>query len=424
MSDLLLRGGTVVAAGVAMPGDVLIDDGVVVEVGTELDAGTAEVLDCSGCWIGPGFVDVHAHLREPGEEWKEDIESGSRAAAAGGFTAVVAMPNTDPPVDSGYLARYVADRGREVGLLEVMPAGTISAGRAGHKMAHLDELWRAGVRLFTDDGDPVMDAGLARRAMEYLAELGGIFAQHCEDAGLVSDGHMHEGEVSSRLGMMGRPAAAESMLLARDLTLVALTGVRYHALHVTTAAAVDLIRSSREAGLAVTAEATPHHLALGHEEVASTDPAFKMNPPLRPSGDIAAIREAVSDGTIGVVATDHAPHADYEKDVPFEHAPAGVIGLETAAAVVHSTLDLDPVEFFDRLAIAPAALVGLERQGCGPVPAAPANLVVFDPAATWTVQHGESRSTNTPFAGRHLTGQPRFTIFGGRPTWRDGKVQS
>ncbi len=423
MSDLILQGGTVVGPDGPAPADIRLSGGTVAAVGTGLDTGGAEVLDCAGAWVGPGFVDPHCHLREPGQEWKEDIESGSRAAAAGGYTAVIAMPNTDPPVDAGHLARFVTDRGREVGLVEVAPAGCISAGRQGAKLAHLDDLWRAGVRLFTDDGDAVMDAGLARRAMEYLAEIGGVFAQHAEDRDLVRGGHIHEGAVSSRLGMVGRPALAEEIILARDLALVRLTGAGYHLLHASTAAAVALVAAAKAEGLPVTAEVTPHHLTFDHEAAAGTDPAYKMHPPLRTAADVAALRAGLADGTIDMVGTDHAPHAAHEKEVPFEEAPPGILGLETAAAAVHAAAGLGPAELFDRMAVAPAARFGLAGQGRLLEPGAPANVAVFDPEALWTYDAPQSRAANSPFLGRELRGQVRYTIYGGKLTWADGKVQ-
>lgn len=415
MSEITLANGTVFTPEGPVSADVIVDGGSVVEVGQHLDP-RGEVLDCSGAYVGPGFVDVHVHFREPGLEWKEDIASGSAAAAAGGFTAVVAMPNTDPATDSGHLARYIFERGKEVGLVDVVAAGAITLGRSGTHLAHLDELWNAGVRIFSDDGDAVADAGLLRMAMDYLADRGGIIAEHAEDAGLTRDGHMHEGSVSSRLGMGGMPALAEESIVARDLRLVELTGCRYHVQHVSTAGTVDLVRRAKAAGLPVTAEATPHHLTLDHRAVETMDPAYKMYPPLRTPDDVDAVREALYDGTIDLVATDHAPHAAHEKDVPFEHAPRGIIGLETAAALVAGLLD--PVTLFERMSIAPARLAGLERHGWWVETGSPANLVVFDPTATWTVRRFRSKSQNSPFLGRDLTGAVRYTIFEGTVTNR------
>ncbi len=422
MPDLILQGGTVVTPDGPVRADVAIDGASVTMIEPGIASDGSDVIDCSGCWIGPGFVDLHAHLREPGHEWKEDIESGSRAAAAGGYTAVVAMPNTDPPLDAGHLARFVADRGRQAGLVEVAAAGTLSLGRAGERLSHIDELWAAGVRIFTDDGDWLADAGLLRRAMEYLADLGGVVAQHAEDTGLVRNGHMHEGTVSSRLGMMGRPGVAEAIAIARDLELVRLTGASYHVQHITTGAGADLVRRAKAEGLRVTAEVTPHHLYFDHDAVAGADPLFKVNPPLRPRADVDSLRAALVDGTIDAVATDHAPHAAHEKDVPFEEAPPGLINLETTAATVRTATELDAVGFFDRMSVRPAAIARLERHGRPPVAGGPANLVVFDPDARWIPDLPVSRSSNTPFLGRELTGVVRATIYEGRVTWQDGKV--
>jgi dihydroorotase len=422
MNEMLFTNGRIVTADGLVDDQILVKDGKIAAIGSNLDT-EGETIDCGGSLIGPGFVDIHVHFREPGQEWKEDIGSGSAAAAAGGFTAVVAIANTDPAIDAGHLARYVLDRGREEGLIDVLPAGAITAGREGKRLAHLDELWAAGVRIFSDDGDSVADAGLLRRAMEYVAELGGVIAQHAEDRGLTAGGHMHEGEVSSRLGMAGLPALGEETVVARDLALVELTGVRYHVQHVSTAGTVELVRSAKRSGLPVTAEATPHHLMLDHGEVERMNPDAKMYPPLRRSEDAVAVQDALRDGTIDAVATDHAPHAAHEKDVPFEDAPRGIIGLETSAAVVNTVANLEPVRFFEVMSVAPARLAGLTEHGRWPAPGDAAHLVVFDPGATWTPGQFESRAENSPFIGRRLTGRVSMTVHGGRITFRDGKVQ-
>lgn len=415
--SLILTGGSVVGPDGLQAADVRIEDGHITHIGTDLPDADRTV-DVSGAWIGPGFVDVHVHLREPGQEWKEDIASGAAAAAAGGFTHVVAMPNTDPAIDSGHLARYVADRGHDVGLVDVIPAGTITLGRAGQKLAHLDDLWSAGVRLFTDDGDAVADAGVLRRAMEYLAEIGGVLAQHAEDPGLARGGHMHEGSVSSVLGMAGLPALAEEIVVARDLELVRLTGCRYHVQHVSTAGTVALVRRAKADGLPVTAEVAPHHLTFEHSLVESMDPVAKMYPPLRTAADVEALQAALADGTIDCVATDHAPHSDHEKDVPFEEAPRGVIGLETAAAAVHSELGLAPATFFERMAVAPARLMGLDHGW--PQAGGRADLAVFHPDVEWTPEVFRSKSSNSPWTGRQLRGRPILTMYGGRVTHEVG----
>lgn len=423
MADVLLAGGRVATPQGVAEADVRVAGETVVEVGPSLARDDAEVVDCAGCWVGPGLVDPHVHMREPGQEWKEDIESGSRAAAAGGFTAVVAMPNTDPPIDAGHLARFVADRGRRVGLVEVVPAGCVTAGRAGQRLAHLDELWEAGVRVFTDDGDSVADAGLLRRAMEYLRDLGGVVAQHPEDRGLAGNGQLHEGEFSALLGLGGLPAEAEEVVVARDIAITRLTGGRYHVQHVSTAGALAMVRAAKAEGLSITAEVTPHHLAFDHGETATTDPVFKMYPPLRRPEDVAALRTGLADGTIDMVGTDHAPHAAHEKDVPFEDAPRGVIGLETAVSVVLGAVSLEPGAFFARMAVAPARLAGLEGQGRLLAAGAPATITVIDPAREWVAERFLSRSGNSPWRGRPLVGRARHALLRGRFTLRDEEVQ-
>lgn len=415
MSGYLLRSGLVLTPEGESTADVRVADGKVVDVGSGLDAADATVIDCGGAWVGPGFVDLHTHLREPGQEWKEDITSGSEAAAAGGYTAIVAMPNTDPAVDAGHLARFVAERGREVGLVDVIPAGAITEGRQGRRLAHLDDLWAAGVRVFTDDGDCVEDAGVLRRAMEYLADLGGVVSQHAIDPGLARDGHMHEGRVSSRLGMVGIPAEAETTVVARDLALVELTGCRYHVQHLSAAGSIELLAGAKQEGLPVSAEVTPHHLMFDHDAVAATDPAYKMMPPLRTAADREALVEALRLGVIDIVATDHAPHADHEKDVPFEHAPFGVIGLEWAAAVVNTVVGASPRRFFEMMSVRPAEIGQISGHGRWIEPGMTANLTVFDPETKAQIVR-RSRSGNSPFTTLELKGTVRLTMFAGLAT--------
>ena len=412
--DLVIRNGLVLTPDGPLPTDVAINGSEVRAIGGSFDG--AEEIDAAGAWVGPGLVDLHAHFREPGEEWKEDIRSGSEAAAAGGYTAVVVMPNTQPAIDSGHIARLIRDRSRQAGLCEVIPAGAITMARAGALLSHLDELWEAGVRVFTDDGDSVGDAGLLRVAMEYLAERGAVVAQHAEDRQLAAGGQMHEGALSARLGMKGIPAEAEEVVVARDLALVRLTGCRYHAQHVSSARTLQLLSMAKTASLPVTAEVTPHHLAFDDAAVASLDPVFKMYPPLRSVDDRLQLQAALSSGLIDAVATDHAPHSAFETEVTFEEAPRGVIGLETAAAVVLSYCHLDQAAFFDRLSVAPARIGQLARQG-RPVDAGePANLVVLAPAEDWTVNTFRSKAENSPFRSFSLTGRVRATIFEGRLT--------
>lgn len=415
MADTVLRGGLVMAPAGPVEMDVAIGEGVVTAVAHHIES--SDVVDCAGSWVGPGFVDLHAHFREPGQTWKEDIESGSAAAAVGGYTAVVTMPNTDPPIDDGHLARYVADRGREVGLVDVVAAGCVSLGRAGERLAHFDELWNAGTRIFTDDGDTIADAGLMRRALEYLGPRGGIVAQHAVEPGLAAGGHMHEGAVSSRLGMYAIPSEAEAVVITRDIALVRLTGARYHVQHLATEQGVELIAKAKEDGLQVTAEVTPHHLTFDERSVVGTNPVFKMMPPLGSTNDVSALRDALRSGVIDAVATDHAPHSEHEKDVPFEEAPFGVIGLEWAAATVNGSVELDPWDFYDRMAAAPARIAGLADQGRWIEEGTPANIAVFDPNRTWTPAATASRSTNSPYLGRELTGAVAMTFLRGVPTY-------
>lgn len=411
---IAIRNAAVLTSDGVLEEDLLIENGIVTRVGGEFDA--SDSLDAERAWVGPGFVDLHVHFREPGHEWKEDVGSGSMAAASGGFTAVVAMPNTDPAIDAGHRARYLIDRGKKVGLCEVVPAGALTMGRTGESLSHLDELWSAGVRMFTDDGTSVADAGLLRLAMDYVAEKGGVIAQHAEDHGLSRGGHMHEGSVSSRLGMRGLPALAEEVVVARDLALARLSGVHYHVQHASTAGTAELIRKAKVDGLRVTSEVTPHHLFFNHENLLSLDPVFKMYPPLRTAGDVNAMQAAVKDGTIDAIATDHAPHAAFELEVPFEEAPRGVIGLETSAAAVNTVLGLSQSDFFARMSIGPARIGQFSRQGQAIEEGCPANLVIFDPAQTWIVNGFRSKSQNSPFGGIALKGRVVATIFEGRVT--------
>ena len=430
-----MRGGTVVDAGGTRRADVRIEGGSVVEVGDDLGVPAgATVLDAGGCLVGPGLVDLHTHLRQPGREEAETVETGARAAALGGFTAVVAMPNTEPAIDNAGTAREVLDLGRRAPA-EVMVAGAITMGRRGEQLAPMAELAALGVRLFTDDGAGVQDGALMRRALDYAKGVGVTLAQHCEDEALAAGGAMHEGAWSSRLGVPGVPAAAEEAMVARDLALVRLTGAPMHFLHLSTAGSVDLVRAAKAEGLAVTAEAAPHHFVLTDAEVASYDPVFRVNPPLRGALDVAAVKRGLDDGTIDAVATDHAPHVPETKDVPFDEAPPGMLGLETALSLAFSELAVDPQRVLALLSWRPAAIAGLaagrDRVGPGtaqggPVaPGAVANLCVFDPAARWVVDPRAlaSRSRNTPYAGRAMVGRVRHTVLRGEPVVIDAEAQ-
>ncbi|MDQ3662876.1 MAG: dihydroorotase [Actinomycetota bacterium] len=404
--------------------DVLVAEGVVQALGRGLDPQGAEVIDLDGALLGPGLVDLHTHLREPGREDEEDIASASAAAAAGGFTAVCAMPNTDPVADSAAVVEKVWARGQSVGLVEVVPAGALSRGLKGVEMADLGEMARgpARVRLFTDDGHGVQDALFARRAMEYLSGFDGIYAEHCEEASLARGGQMHEGERSMALGLRGTPAEAEELMAARDIALAKLTGCRLHLLHISTAGTVELVRRAKEQSVAVTAEATPHHFTLTDAALEGYDPNAKVNPPLRTEEDRAAVVAGLADGTIAAIATDHAPHAVEEKEVELVLAPPGLVGLETALGLAVTELvepgHLGFSELFERMSAAPARILGLPEHG-GIVVGRPANLVVFDPRASWTVDPRAfaSRSRNTPFAGRRLRGRVLWTVHDGAVTF-------
>ena len=431
MSALILAGGRVVDpdAGTDASADVRIEDGVVTHVGKVAPKGE-EVVDVSGAVVAPGFVDLHTHLREPGREDEETIASGSASAAAGGYTAICAMPNTDPVADSAAIVEKVWALGREVGLVDVVPVGALSRGLRGEDMADLGEMARsvAKVRMFTDDGRGVQNSLFARRAMEYLVGFDAIYAEHCEDAALATGAQMHEGEQSVALGLPGQPAEAEELMAARDIALARLTGCRLHLLHISTAGTVELVRGAKAEGLRVTAEATPHHFSLTDAALSGYDPNAKVNPPLRTDADRVAVIGGLADGTIDAIATDHAPHAREEKDQEFHFAPPGLVGLETALGLGITELvgpgHLSLASLVALMSTRPARLLGLEDQG-GPItPGRPANLVVFDPSGTWTVNPDDflSKGRNTPFVGRELTGKVLHTIFKGRPTVSGGEV--
>ncbi|HUQ40440.1 MAG TPA: dihydroorotase [Acidimicrobiales bacterium] len=428
MADrLVIRGGTVVDVTGTRRADVAIEDGVIVAVAEDLDghAAGARVLDAGGCLVAPGLVDLHTHLREPGREGAETVETGARAAALGGYTAVVAMPNTSPAIDSAAAVRHVLELATGAAA-DVHVAGAITVGRAGEQLAPMGEMAALGVRLFTDDGAGVQDARLMRRAFEYALTCDATLAQHCEDARLAAGGHMHEGEWSSRLGLAGVPAAAEEVMVARDISLCRLTGAPIHFLHLSTAGSVALVAAARAEGLPVTAEVAPHHLVLTDADVAGYDPVFKVNPPLRSAADVAALRAALVDGTIDAIATDHAPHTQDDKEAPFDEAPPGMLGLETAWALCHTELDLPAERLLALLSWQPAAIAGLgDKHGAPVAPGGPANLCVLDPTATWTVDPARqaSRSRNTPYAGRTLTGRVRHTVLRGEPVVVDGEAQ-
>jgi dihydroorotase len=420
--DICLRGGRVIdpARDFDADADVILRGGVVARVGVGLAASAGpgvRIVDARGCWVVPGLIDLHTHLREPGQEYKEDIATGTRAAAAGGYTAVCAMPNTVPPNDNRAVSELMVRRAAEVGMVRVYPVGAISKGLKGESLAEIGELKDAGCVAISDDGHPVMNAELMRRALEYARTFGLTVVQHCEDLTLSAGGAMNEGPASTRAGIRAQPSAAESSMVARDIELCALTGARYHVAHVSSAESVRLVREAKQRGLPVTCEVTPHHLTLTDEACISYDTAAKCNPPLRSSADVDALRAGLVDGTIDAVATDHAPHSSVEKDVEFEQAAFGMIGLETAIPLVLDLVregGLTPSTWVRRMSSGPAAAFGL--RGGTLAEGRLADVTVVDPEAAWTltIEGLRSRSRNTPFTGRKMVGRAVLTIVGGR----------
>ena len=421
--SVVFRGGSVVTKDGVVVADLMVQGGEISEIGSGLSAD--EVVDISGLTIFPGFVDMHAHLREPGREDTETIETGSRAGALGGYTAVVAMPNTNPAQDNVPTIEFVRLQGQRAGLLEVIPSGCITVGREGKALAPMAELVKAGVRLFTDDGSGVQDPLLMRRAMEYSKELNVVLGQHCEVSSLTQGAVMHECGCSSDLGVPGWPSIAEELMVHRDIELARLTCARVHFLHLSTAGSVELVRKAKLDGLLVTAEVTPHHLSLTAELLRGFDATFKVNPPLRTMSDIDALKAGLLDGTIDAIATDHAPHARRDKELPLDQAPPGMLGLETALGVTCAALDLDPLAIAQVMSVAPARIAGItDRQGNLPRVGVAANLCVVDLNATWMInpETMASKSANTLFVGRQMRGKVVHTMFKGNLVVHDGKA--
>jgi dihydroorotase len=426
-AELVLRGGTVVDEGGERVADVALADGRIVAVGDGLDAD--RVVDASGCLVSPGLVDLHTHLRQPGREDAETIETGARAAALGGYTAVLAMPNTTPPIDCAAVVREVLELGRPA-VCDVHTTGAITVGRAGEQLAPMAEMAALGVRIFTDDGTGVQDDRLMRRALEYASGLGVTLAQHCEVTSLSEGTCMHEGEWSSRLGLPGQPSEAEELMVMRDIALARMTGARVHFQHMSTAGSVAMIAAAKAAGLPVTAEAAPHHFTLTDACCAGYDATFKVHPPLRTDADVAAIAEGLASGVLDAIATDHAPHTPEDKERPFDHAPPGMLGLEYALALAFTQLvdggtGMTEADVLAAMSWRPARIAGLDAHG-GPIaPGAPANLCVVDPSVRWTIDDtgGASRSRNVPYVGREVRGKVRHTFLFGEQVVIDGEVQ-
>jgi len=427
---MLIKNGRLYGAG--EPVDLLLTDGTIQEIGAGLDApdGT-EVLDATGLVVLPGFVDLHTHLREPGGEEAETIETGSAAAALGGFTAVFAMPNTDPVADNAVIVEHVRRRGHEVGLVDVHPVGAVTVGLGGERLAELGTMAAsaAGVRMFSDDGHCVHDPLLMRRALEYATALDVVIAQHAEDPRMTNGAQAHEGAVAARLGLAGWPAAAEETIVARDCALARDAGAALHVCHVSSARTVEVLRAAKAAGVRVSAEVTPHHLLLTDAALTSYDPVNKVNPPLRTAADTAAMRTGLAEGVIDCVATDHAPHPPQAKDCEWAAARPGMLGLQTALSVlVHTMVEpglLDWRGVARVLSERPAEIAGLADQGRPLAVGEPATLTMVDPDAQWTVRGAQlaSLASNTPYEGMRLPARVVATVLRGRVTARDGKVR-
>jgi len=435
MADsILIKGGRALAFPGGLTGevDVMVEDGRIKQVEKGIKAGGAMVIDASGCVVAPGLVDMHVHLREPGMEYKEDIASGSRAAARGGYSAVFCMPNTEPPVDNLSVAEYVYDRGVDEGLCMILPHGAITVGRRGDTLAPMGEMaaCRAGVMGYSDDGDPVANSEMMRRAMEYARTIGAIIISHSEERTLSDGGQMNEGYYSTLLGLRGIPGEAEQIGVYRDICLAEKTGATLHLAHISTSGSVELVRDAKRRGVWVTCEVAPHHFSLDDSMLISYDTDLKMNPPLRSRGDVEALMEGLADGTVDVIATDHAPHASHEKETEFDQALFGVVGLETCLALVltkvvdSGVLSLE--DAISRLTEAPARIMDMGRWGYGTAleEGDNANLVIFDPEHRWTIDPGEfmSRSRNTPFADWDVRGKVLHTLFKGRLVVTDGEM--
>ena len=422
--SIVIKGGTVINRSSQEVADVKIENDCVVEVGKNLKGDIQ--LDASGCIVSSGFVDLHAHLREPGKEEAETIETGSRAGALGGYTALVAMPNTDPPQDSVAVIDFVREQGKRAGLVDVVPSGCITLGRQGESLAPMAELANAGVTLFTDDGNGVQDAALMRRALEYAKGLGITLAQHCEVAELTKGAVMNECSCCTDLGLPGWPSIAEELMVFRDIELVRITGASMHFLHLSTMRSVELVRAAKRDGLAITAEVTPHHLSLTQELLSSYNPVFKVNPPLRSIDDIRALKAGLLDGTIDAIATDHAPHPRRDKEMSLDMAPPGMLGLETSLGVVLAEGGCEIRDVVALMSWNPAKIARIDAEhGRDVVAGIKANLCVFDPQLTWSVdpERLASKSINTPYVGRTLRGRVRHTMFKGTATVIDGQAQ-
>ncbi|MDN5301628.1 MAG: dihydroorotase [Thermoanaerobacteraceae bacterium] len=406
--------------------DILVVDGSIAAMEKKINISGAEVIDLTGLILTPGLIDMHVHFREPGYEYKEDIETGSRSAAAGGFTTVACMPNTRPPVDNAMMVEYVKSRALKSRLVRVLPIGCVSKGLEGKEIAEMGDMVQAGAVAFSDDGRPVADSSLMRKALMYASMFDRVIIDHCEDPGLFEGGQVNEGYISTLLGLQGIPASAEEIMVARNILLARETGTRVHIAHVSTKGSVELIRRAKAEGVKVTCEATPHHLTLTEEAVVGYDTNAKMNPPLRTKEDVEALLEGLKDGTIDVIATDHAPHSIDEKDVEFDKASFGIVGLETSLGIILTHIvgkgKLDLGQAIEKMTIGPARALGIDAGSL--TIGKPADITVIDPDLEWTVDKNKffSKGRNTPFHGWKLKGKAVLTMVGGKIVYADENI--